>query len=356
MSWSRRELSGFVLSSPAFLGVARRAAAAPAGPPEAASGPAALAAAPRADRRAMARAFVSDLTMGVNIERAQAIKNGWITAAQLREYKGQGITHARFFPPVRPDWGGFPDPARGELDYLLDAAERAMGAGLKVHVDLLDVMSASGMADRRVMPYLRAAARRIEGRNWDVSRYALGAANEYAAGTNAEHRAKMHEATAALRAELPNSLLVAASGYWGHPGHLMDGTFVPPRDGRILVQWHCYEPDAADVRSSRQWQNRISAWAAANRLVTYCGEWGIGPPDNSTGAANAQSEFPKHIDAAARGMGQQRPTFWTVTGGGWWRLNQDNSGALRPDVAAAFAAGSRHIAQQPWFRPAARGG
>ncbi len=332
MSLSRRKLPSLLLSLPALVG-ARRAT----------------------DGPAMARAFVSDLKLGLNIERAGPIQNGWITAAQLREYKDLGITHMRFFPPVRPDWGGFPDPARGGIDYLLDAAERAMAVGLKVHVDLLDIMSPSGMADRRVMPYLRAAAQRVGRRNWEVSRYALGAVNEYAGGTNAEHRAKMHEATAVLRAELPDTLLVVAGGYWGHPDHLMDGTFVPPRDGRILVQWHCYDPNAADVRAGQHWQDRLSAWAAANDLVTYCGEWGVGPPDNSTGAASNQAEFPKHIDAAARGMGQQRPTFWTVTTGGWWRFNQDNSGALRPDVAAAIAAGSRHIDRQPWFRAAAPG-
>ncbi len=87
--------------------------------------------------------------------------------------------------------------------------------------------------------------------------------------------------------------------------------------------------------------------------------WGVGPPDNATGAAQDYGAFPRHIDAAARGMGQQRPTLWAVTAGRWWRWNVDGdtpSGALRPEVAAAVTAASAHIARQPWFRPAASGG
>ena len=154
LSLSRRKLPSLLLSVPALVG-ARRAT----------------------DGPAMARAFVSDLKLGVNIERAGPIQNGWITAAQLREYKDLGITHIRFFPPVRPDWGGFPDPARGGIDYLLDAAERAMAVGLKVHVELLDIMSSSGMAGRRVMRYLRAAAPHGGRRDWEGSRYGLGPGN-----------------------------------------------------------------------------------------------------------------------------------------------------------------------------------
>jgi hypothetical protein len=58
-------------------------------------------------------------------------------------------------------------------------------------------------------------------------------------------------------------------------------------------------------------------------------------------------------------MGRQRPTLWAVTAGRWWRLNVDGenpSGALRPEVAAALAAASAHIARQPWFRRQHRAG
>jgi hypothetical protein len=315
-----------------------------------------------ADGLAAARAFVGDLALGLNIERGQAILNGWITAAQLRDYKAQGATHVRFFVPAHPsdpDRLGLPDAAAGRLDWFFDAVERAMGAGLKVLVDLLDVMSEADMADPRVVPYLRACGRRIAARGWDPARYAVGAANEYAAGSNAGHRQKRLEALRTLRGELPRSLLLSAAARWGSPWAMLEDSYDPGADAWVLHQWHHYDERAWDVAVCRGIQDRVAAWARRRNVVTICGEWGVGPPDNATGAAQRYGEFPRHIDAAARGMGRQRPTLWAVTAGRWWRLNVDGdapSGALRPEVAAAVTAASAHIARQPWFRPAASSG
>lgn len=83
----------------------------------------------------------------------------------------------------------------------------------KLQLDLLDIMFPGDMNDGRVMPHLRACARRIRERGWDVTKYAVGAAQEYGGGNNAQHRVKRLEALAVLREELPNSLLVSASAY-----------------------------------------------------------------------------------------------------------------------------------------------
>ncbi len=235
-----------------------------------------------------ARAFVGDLALGLNIERGQAILNGWITAALLREYKAQGVTHVRFFVPAHPsdpDRLGLPDAAAGRLDWFFDAAERALGAGLKVLVDLLDVMSEADMADPRVVPYLRACGRRIAARGWDPARYAVGAANEYAAGSNAGHRQKRLEALRALRGELPHSLLLSAAARWGSPWAMLEDSYDPGPDTRVLHQWHHYDERAWDVAVCRGIQDRVAAWARRRNVVTICGEWGVGPPDNATGAA-----------------------------------------------------------------------
>ena len=56
------------------------------------------------------------------------------------------------------------------------------------------------------------------------------------------------------------------------------------------------------------------------------------------------------IRRAAEGMGQQRPTQWTVTEGRWWRLNEAGSARLRPEIAAAISEASSHIAGQPWYK------
>jgi Cellulase (glycosyl hydrolase family 5) len=362
----RRRTLLTLLCSPTVLGAAacRVDGAAPTRPDEVTKdtrGPAVATAPPRPgmDGPSAARAFVSDLTMGVNIERNALIQAGRITRAQLQEYRDQGITHVRFFPSIGGLAGhNYPNVAAGALDWFFDAIERAIGAGLKVPFDLLDAADEAQMADRRVMPYLRACAERIAARNWDVARYAVGAANEYAGGTHAGHRARMHEAVATLRGRLPHSLLLCAGCSWGDPGRLMGdggaGEFVPPPDDRILVQWHQYNQAASDVSTPQDLQRRLAEWATRRKLVTICGEWGIGPPDNSSGAATDYGTFPGIIDAAARGIGQQRPTFWTVTSGAWWRLNGGRgteSAALRPEIAAAIRAGDAHIRAQSWFQP-----
>ena len=128
------------------------------------------------------------------------------------------------------------------------------------------------------MPYVSACAARIAGRGWDVTKYALGAVNEYAGGSNTEHRAKMHEGVATLRAQLPNSLLLCAGAGWNAPGVLTDGTFVPPSDDRILVEWHWYDDNARDISAAQHWQDVVSAWATQNNRVTIASEWGLNDP------------------------------------------------------------------------------
>ncbi len=326
------------------------------------SGPAVLNAPPATGTgHPMARAFVSDLCMGANIERDGLILAGRITSAQLAEYRRQGLTHIRYFVPVKPDWSwAWPprNPEAGDYDHMIEVVERTMGEGLKVMFDLLDLCGEEELRQRQIVPYVRSFARRIASRNWDVSRYCLGAVNEYAGGTNASHRAKMHELTGVLRAELPHTLLSVGGGYWKDPDFLVDGSFVPPPDDRIIVDWHKYD-EADHIGTSQRLHQRVSRWAAANNLVTFCGEWGIGPPDWSHPRTTWQDTFPRHIDLASRGMGPQRPTMHCITHGGAWRLNQGSetsSAALTPAIAAAFGAAKAHISSQPWFQPIQYGG
>lgn len=337
---------------------------------EAVSGGAVLNAPPPAatDGLTAARAFVSDLTVGINIEREALITANRITTAQLQQYKDQGCTHVRLFA----NWGTFfnkwPTITNGDGDWLFNACERAMAVGLKVQLDLLDIMFPNDMNDARVMPLLRNCAQRIRARNWDAARYAVGAAQEYGGGTNAQHRAKMHEAVATLRKELPNSLLVCASAYWNDPGALLGdtingtamGTFVPPPDDRVIVQWHKYDYNAERFSAADYWNKRLLEWAQANNRVTFCGEYGLAPPAGGPEVGpNNYHKWPAVVDAASRGMGQQRPTFWTVTDGQSWRLNKGSltsSAELQDGVATNLKAGDAHIRAQSWFQPVASGG
>ncbi len=311
--------------------------------------------APAVDGLTAAKAFVSDLTVGVNVERNKLIRDGLITTPQLQEYKNQGMTHVRFFP----HWGhfnnaGFPDIAGGAGDWFFDAIERAMGVGLKVPFALLDIEGEEEMKDPQVMTHLRACAERIKARNWNVTRYAVGAVNEYGGGTNAGHQAKRLEALSVLRSVLPNTLLMSASANWNEVWVLLNGSYAPGSDTRVIHEWHYYADNAGALATTQDIQNNVGPWAARNNLVTLCGEYSKGPPNgllngNLVVGPDNYHEWPGIIDAACRGMGQQRPTIWVVTDGTHWKQNQDGSAALQPAVATAYTAGNAHIRQQPWF-------
>lgn len=327
------------------------------------SGPAVLNAPPPADTDGltMARAFVSDLTVGLCIERGALIWAGQITTERLQNYRDLGATHVRFVGPWGSQHGVWPDIANGEGDWLFEAAERAMAVGLKIAIDGLDIMYPEDMQDGRVMPHLREYARRIRSRNWDLARCAIGAAQEYAAGSNIEHQAKMHEAIAVMREELPNHLLMAAGADWDSPWTLIDGTFVPPPDDRVIYQWHIYAENADNIRTTEDLQYWLSQWSAETNLVTLCGEYGTAPAGGGEAEVGSPAywRWPGIIEAGWRGMGQQRPTYWVVTDGNWWRLNKGGgteTAELMDDVAAAISAGDQHIRAQSWFQPITGGG
>ena len=94
----------------------------------------------------------------------------------------------------------------------------------------------------------------------------------------------------------------------------------------------------------------MDEWCAKKGAVSYGGEVGQGPADGSGGGATTYANFPQQILNAARGAGKQRPCYWTVTKGVWWRLNEPNSARLRPEVAKAIAEASAHIAAQDWYK------
>lgn len=319
---------------------------------------------------AHARDFMSDLTVGVNIERAATVLTGWITTGRLQSYKDAGCTHVRFFVPATPNDGldfgispKIPQVDNGDLDWFFDAVGRAIGVGLKVQFDLLDVVFEGSQADKnemwddRIMPYLTRCGKRIAARNWDVRKYAVGAANEYGGGNNGLHKTRMHQAVATLRAELPNSLLVCAAALWNDPGSILGdvsswagpmGTFEPPADTRLLVQWHKYDDNAHNADGANYWQGRLNTWAADNNRVTFCGEWGRGPADGGGGVVGDQGYLQwANVIGFSVGMWQQAPTYWTVTSSGWWRMNKDNTGELRDEVVTALKAADAAIRAKP---------
>lgn len=295
---------------------------------------------------AFAAAWLRGLTMGVNIERNQVVDNGWVDDGFLTEIKGQGVTHLRLYAA---SGGQFPligaDALAGRH---FAAVERAVAKGFKVHWDILDVVGENQLGED-VMAHVERTAQAIAARNWDPAKVVVGAVNEYAAGTNKGFEAKRERMMGILRKHLPKHVLVNNGCNWGDPWKLIDPSFKVMPDRRMIYQWHLYHHDAGNVAVCEDIQKHVGGWAAEKGATVYCGEWGIGPPDNSNGAAQNYKAFPSHIDAAARGMGQMRSAMWTITGGSWWRLNRDGSARLRPEVADAFRKADAHIRAQPWF-------
>lgn len=322
----------------------------PAAPP--APAPAPVPPAPSGSALERVRRVIAPWRYGINVERGQALWNGWITDDTLRHYAAQGVTHVRYFAP---SGGRYALMNPNDLGLWIDACRRTVAAGMAAHLDFLDVVGLEHLNDA-ALNYVRACARKVREAGLDPARVVVGAVNEYAGGDskagaacNTAFNGWRTKADDAIHAELPDFVVATASGWWGHPDTLMAGGFALRPDKPQLIQWHCYEPDANNPNNPVWWQGRLDKWAKANGAVTYGGEFGIGPPDNSNGAAERYADFPKHILNAARGMGQQRPAHWTVTDGSWWRVNEPGSGRLRPEIAAAIKEASAHIARQDWY-------
>lgn len=140
-----------------------------------------------------AKTFVSDLKLGINVERGRAwyLSDFGSGTVGYSYYKVLGITHVRLFYPFRPslNMGGSAGvdiaPTKAEFVRLLNSAKNANNAGLKVMLDLLDVMEAhdfSGSRQALVDNYVRMAAQAIKEYNFDPKMFAVGAVNEWAGG------------------------------------------------------------------------------------------------------------------------------------------------------------------------------
>jgi hypothetical protein len=293
-----------------------------------------------------ARKWLAPLRYGINVERSKLIWDGWITDDTLRSYAAAGVTHVRYFPA---SGGRYPLLGQDQIRLWLDVCRRTIACGMKAHLDLLDVMGIEHMNDG-VARYIEECGRTIAAAGIDPDHLLIGSTNEWAGGDNKTYEVWRERLAGILHAALPNHVIAVNGGWWGSPDRMIDGTMKVDASKPRIHQWHLYDHDAGSPGNPVWWQGRIEKWAADNKAVTYCGEWGVGPPDNSNGAATRYEGFPSHILNAAKGMGQQRPCHWTVTDGGWWRLNEGNSARLRPEVAAAIKEGSAHMAAQDWFR------
>ncbi len=294
-----------------------------------------------------AAAWLADKTMGANIERNDLLYNGRITDAFLRDMVAKKLTHLRFFAGSGGNFGAL----IGQNDFRnwhLEGVRRALGAGVPgVHLDVLDVVYPWHM-DEAHYSYVEECAKSIASYNFDPSRVIVGVANEWGNAKNADFQGIRERAVGLLRKHLPSFILVDSAGNWGDPWELCYGDFKPLPDRRMIHQWHLYHWEADQLSAAQNLQKDLEQWSAATGRLTYGGEWGIGPPSGDR--AQEYDVFPATMDAAFRGMGQQRVAMWVITNGSYWRLNKEwNDPYLRDEIAAKFAEADAHIRAQAYF-------
>lgn len=297
---------------------------------------------------AAAQAFVADLALGVNVERGWAWEVGSDYYRYLRD--DLGATHVRLFYPWRPNitmGGGGPGNSAPDGDRfarILDAAQQAIDAGLKVFLDCSDVIDddeADGIRD-----HVRHCAQWIAERGFDPERIAVGPINEHAGSDNTTWNPIRSELHTIMRDALPGFVLTTgAAGWKGRPDLLRDD-FELFEDLRIIYEWHHYDSASADDWAARGAE--LARWREARGdRPTVCGECGPGYWDeivDGTRLANAPWVWPQRFAEQLPSLAFERPMLWAVTYGGDYRLNASGSDpTLTPQLAESFRANAQAI-------------
>ena len=296
------------------------------------------------DDLAAAQAFIEPLVLGMNIERGWAWSMPSANPTGSTDYwaylkNTAGLTHVRLFYPWRSSFamgGGGPNnepPDQASFNRILDAAGRAIEAGLKVFLDCADVMGVEDLAgDNGVAAESHVAncAAWTASRGFDPSMLAIGAVNEWAFGddntTFNETRQHYHDV---LRAKLPGYVLTTGPGWWKTRSWIYDASkkFVPFADLRVLYEWHSYSTLDADGWTAEE--AKLAAWRAANGgRPTICGEVGPGYWEdqvNGTPMAQATWAWPGLFQGMLPSIAAERPSLWAITDGSDYRFNKSDS-------------------------------
>ena len=293
-------------------------------------------AAPPTDDLGAAQAFVAPLVLGVNVERGWAwdVPGGasyWSYLATTAH-----LTHVRLFYPWRPSiamgggGSGNSPPDEAAFGRILDAAQRAIDAGLVVFLDCTDVMGVedfTGSNGAETETHIANCAKWVAARHFDAKKLALGPVNEWAGGddntTYNDYRKHFH---GVLRAALPGYVLTTGPGYWKSRDWIYDDgkKFETFDDLRVVYEWHEYSSlDAAGWASE---EAKLDAWRKSHGgRPTICGEAGAGywdEPVDGTTLAKAPAAWPDRFAAMLPAIAKDAPSIWAVTYGGDYRINK----------------------------------
>jgi hypothetical protein len=289
-----------------------------------------------------ARDFVKNLTVGVNLERGTGI--GLDADYYPRLKRAGNITHVRFYPPSRVDWS---ISTQTDINNFCNAIAAAIAAGLKVTFDCCDVTDPADAMSQTIKDYVNMACATVAARNFDPRMFAIGPFNELSEWTTDNSvtnpvRRYYHDV---LRGYFPNHLIILGSTDWGAWEALTDPTMEVLADKRVLYQWHRYPYGGQDISTYQEIQAAIDNFTTSHGVVAINGELAQAGETGGTDPAT----IPGVIYASSRGCWQQRNTYWTITGGSFFRMNNPNDFDLAPNQAAALVEADAYIRAQPGF-------
>lgn len=303
---------------------------------------------------AVANSFMTGLRHGMNVERWRPVTMKWngkplaSDPAYWEYLRGIGLTHVRGFCPVhfQVDMigkgllnGKMPDD--GLIDQFLQPWRTASKAGLKVFLDICDVQDSGNLGRhwKAFLDYMTRFSRRVAAApELGPDRLAIGPFNELAAGKNADYNNFRIEAHRAIRAVLPQHVIVHGAADWDNWRLLVATDWAPPPDFRAIGQWHHYLDANSGLGFWQDVQRQLRAWSKRNGgMPSACGEAGFDEFWADPKHKNYSDRWLRAVRDQANGIPCEAPMWWAVTSGSDYRCNKTAEDlTLIPEVEAVL--------------------
>jgi hypothetical protein len=278
------------------------------------------------------RQRLAGLRLGANLERWYPVARDnhprRLGADWWRGFRAAGFDHTRMFLPPAKETGGGTDI----LGLWLQAVQDANAAGLPVLFGLTDSFHHSNAWSNDEWQALRTRAAFFAQRT-DPAKVVLAPLNEPAFPDTATWVPVRDRLLAEVRRAAPRHTLMWGGREWCSVGSLAEAP-PPAGDPNTVAEVHDYQGgDAAAVRARF---TPVATWRDRNGgLPVLVSELG-GPDAHKQNPAAAATDLRASLPAL-RGL-RLPVALWTYTHGGWWRLQQGDEPAPRPEIRAAIAA------------------
>lgn len=324
---------------------------------------------PDSEGAAAAQAFAAPLTLGLNIERWRPTYVAWqgkplrTDTAYWAYLKGLGVTHVRLMMPWRTKtdllnkgWVNGTQPTDADIDALLDAAETAIRAGLRVLYVCADTLAGDEFTtySAAIQQMLERQAARIvsRGDRLPPTMIAVAPWNNVEIGTNAEANDERLWAHGILRAALSGYVLITGAANYSNPRSLLAADWQMVPDQRVILEAQEFAgtPTASYLQGQAQSYATLSAAHGGVPVIAT---------SVAVGTSAYEGAWLSHLDAYALYQPLSRSTFWVVTdGGGYnWAVGGGDP-TLRSELAdgvkaavASITSNGAWLAQNPGYAP-----